>query len=186
MGRVPARQLRLDIRDAPRALWVETPHRQQRFEVHRATRSIMLLWAEHQDFPEVQVHVGPRWDDFAPGLVPVIDAAVSKVAALRGDGRRLRVCNAVLARLPPGARIPPHADTARFFGAAHRLHVPLYTNPAVEFRVDGAPVPMPTSHLIEINNRLVHEVLNRSSEDRDHLIVDLLPEGAGDGVEGDR
>jgi len=167
LGRVPARALRLWTRDLPDAAWDETPVRQERYEVHAATRSVLLLWSERAAFPHLDVHAGPRLAEASAALVPVLEAVARRCPGV--------VVNAVLAELPVGALIPKHVDTAPFFAAARRLHVPLLLPSGAALLVDGAPVPLRASHLVEIDNRRPHAAVNRGVTPRVHLIIDVLP-----------
>ncbi len=168
LGRVPVRGLRLWARDAPEAVWAEDALRQERFRVHAQTQSVILCWTDHADFPVLHTRPWPRWAAFGPALAPVL------ARARAATGAAGRLCTAMLARLPAGARIPRHVDVAPFFGAARRFHVPLVTAPGVRFEVDGAAVPMPAAHLIELDNRRPHGVDNESDRPRVHLIFDIL------------
>lgn len=58
---------------------------------------------------------------------------------------------------------------------AHRIHVPLLTNPDVIFLVGGKQVTMDVGNGYEINNQLVHRVHNGGDEDRIHFIFDYVP-----------
>lgn len=171
LGRVPARALRLAVRDREPELWLGPPTRESWFRVHAQTRSALLLWAQHRDFPQVTLSQGPLLPQFEPALRPILRAFEALYP-------RCGLANLILAMLPPGGTIPAHTDHSPFFAAAHRLHVPLFTNDDVTFTVDGAAVRMEASHLYEIDNRRTHAVHNGGGEPRVHLIADLLPLGA--------
>jgi len=78
-----------------------------------------------------------------------------------------------LMRLHAGAEIAEHRD----HGVGHesgevRLHVPITTNPGVEFLVNHESVPMQPGELWYINADLPHSVANRGESDRIHLLID--------------
>jgi aspartyl/asparaginyl beta-hydroxylase (cupin superfamily) len=83
------------------------------------------------------------------------------------------VMSARLLNLRAGAEIKPHRDVELAFehGSA-RLHVPLVTNPGVEFVIDGEPLAMEAGSCWYINANLTHRVANRGDTDRIHLVVD--------------
>ena len=83
--------------------------------------------------------------------------------------------SARLLKLRPGAEIKPHRDIelASEYGEA-RLHVPIVTNPFVEFTVDDMRVPMEAGTCWYVNANLTHRVLNRGDGDRIHLVVDCV------------
>lgn len=168
LGRVPVRALRLWARDADEAVWMEDTLRQDSFRVHARTQSLILLWTKHHDYPRLYRRPWPRWEELRPLVAPVVAHARATTGA-QGP-----LCTTMLARLMPGETIPAHTDSAAFFAAARRFHVPLLTNPDVSFLVDGETVPMPASHLIEIDNRRAHMVVNNGQSPRVHLIFDIV------------
>jgi len=80
-----------------------------------------------------------------------------------------------LMRLKAGAEIKPHRDQGlgMEFGEA-RLHVPVFTSDAVSFVVDNQLIPMNAGELWYFNADQIHEVYNRSSEDRINLVIDCV------------
>jgi len=87
-----------------------------------------------------------------------------------------------LLRLLPGSMIREHRDyDLRFEDGAARLHVPLTTNPAVEFYVDQHRVIMAAGECWYLNLSLPHRVANRGDTARVHLVIDCE---AGDWLRG--
>jgi mannose-6-phosphate isomerase-like protein (cupin superfamily) len=78
-----------------------------------------------------------------------------------------------LMKLQAGARILRHRDKELSFehGEA-RLHIPLQTNPDVNFILDGERLPMQTGECWYINANLYHSVENKGETDRIHLVID--------------
>ena len=94
-----------------------------------------------------------------------------------------------LMRLTPGSIIKPHRDhdLAAEWGAA-RIHVPITTNPDVEFLLNGTPLTMRPGEAWYLRLADEHAVANRGTTDRVHLVIDciaddwlaaMLREGAG-------
>jgi aspartyl/asparaginyl beta-hydroxylase len=76
-------------------------------------------------------------------------------------------------RLAPGSVIREHRDDdLRFENGEARLHIPLITNPRVEFFVDGQRVIMEPGECWYLNLSLPHRVQNRGAQQRIHLVVD--------------
>jgi mannose-6-phosphate isomerase-like protein (cupin superfamily) len=76
-------------------------------------------------------------------------------------------------RLAPGSVIREHRDDdLRFEDGEARLHIPLITNPGVEFFVDGQRVIMEPGECWYLNLSLPHRVQNRGAQQRIHLVVD--------------
>ena len=169
LGRVRIAPLLDALCDLTDADWTADPFRQRTFEVHRATRSIRLVWSSHSDLPRLETRVLPPFAHFEAVLAPIFRAASARL------GIELGIVSAMFAKLPAGTEIPQHVDVAELFGAAHRLHVPLVTHPDVQFVVDGERLPLKRGSLYEINNRRRHGVVNTSPIDRIHLVFDALP-----------
>lgn len=85
------------------------------------------------------------------------------------------VLAARLLRLAPGAAIRPHRDAELAYEKGEaRLHVPIVSNPGVEFVIDGERVDMPPGTCWYINANLPHHVANRGADARIHLVVDCI------------
>jgi len=81
----------------------------------------------------------------------------------------------LLARLPGGALIPPHADLGPYFERTLRIHVPVISHPRVWMMCDGLSYVMAPGEVWALNNTLKHAVWNaHPSQARTHLICDVL------------
>lgn len=80
-----------------------------------------------------------------------------------------------LMRLTPGSVIKPHYDhdLAAEHGVA-RIHIPITTNPDVEFLLNGTPVKMAPGEAWYLRLMDTHSVANRGATDRVHLVIDAL------------
>ena len=155
------------------AAWNENVQRQTDYEVHEQTRSIVLLFAEVSHWPELEVSKQPGWDRLAKAAVPVMHEIIGKFYPPGGT-----IIRAMAAKLLAGGRILPHRDTHPSFGAGHRIHVPIVTNPRVRFMIDGRPYQLEVGQAYEINNQKVHSVMNKGDVDRINFIFDYLPPDA--------
>jgi hypothetical protein len=97
-----------------------------------------------------------------------------------------------LMRLAAGALIKEHEDyDPDAENGSARLHVPVTTNPGVEFLLNRRPVAMAAGSVWYLRLADPHSVANRGSGDRVHLVIDLrvndwladlLEEGAAAGA----
>jgi aspartyl/asparaginyl beta-hydroxylase (cupin superfamily) len=55
-----------------------------------------------------------------------------------------------------------------------RLHIPVFTNPQVEFLLDDKRVEMQAGETWYLNVNFYHSVNNQSSQDRIHLVIDCV------------
>jgi hypothetical protein len=83
-----------------------------------------------------------------------------------------------LLRLGPGARIREHRDYKLGYDDGEvRLHVPVTTNPGVEFRLQGRCVGMAPGEAWYLDLNLPHSVTNEGADARVHLVVDCEVNG---------
>jgi hypothetical protein len=149
--------------------WWDSDVRHNLYRNHATTRCIRLRHVTDYNFNDIQLINFP---ELASTFKPEIDEVLSVLSA------SYEYCDftAMILLLPSGARIEPHVDQGRWFRLAHRIHVPLVTNPDVEFRVGTERVNMKVGKAYEIDNaNKIHAVVNNGSRDRVHLVIDLLP-----------
>lgn len=83
--------------------------------------------------------------------------------------------SARLLRLGAAAKIREHRDYKMSYedGIA-RVHVPVLTNPQVEFFLDKKPIKMNEGEVWYLNLNLPHSVINHGAEVRVHLVLDCV------------
>jgi hypothetical protein len=78
-----------------------------------------------------------------------------------------------LLRLEVGAEIKPHRDhELGYEDGQFRLHIPIVTNPDIEFILDGERLMMLPGECWYTNVNFIHSVANRGTIDRVHLVID--------------
>lgn len=78
-----------------------------------------------------------------------------------------------LLQLAVGAEIKPHSDHCLGYeDGSFRLHIPIITNPDVEFILDGKRLIMNEGECWYIDANFTHSVANRGNQDRIHLVID--------------
>lgn len=83
-----------------------------------------------------------------------------------------------LMRLGTGSMIKEHRDLDLCAEEGMvRLHVPIRTNPAVDFRLNGSPVVMRPGECWYLRLSDPHSVANRGDAPRVHLVIDAPFEG---------
>ena len=79
-----------------------------------------------------------------------------------------------LMRLAPGSEIKEHTDhDLRFEDGRVRIHIPILTNPDVEFYLNGIRVILAAGSCWYLRLSDPHRVTNRGTTDRVHLVVDM-------------
>jgi hypothetical protein len=98
---------------------------------------------------------------------PALAAALGAVAC---PIRSVRVL-----RLAAGAVIREHRDAGlRYEEGEARLHIPIVTNAAVDFVLDGDRHVMEAGECWYVNVDLPHRVNNRGNSERIHLVIDCV------------
>jgi hypothetical protein len=152
------------------AAWNEQQYRQQEFDVHRQTESIVLVFVNLEVWPTIEICKEPGWDRLAEVAVPVMHSIIQQHYPPGGA-----IIRAMAAKLLAGGKITPHTDTHPSFHRGHRIHVPITTNPRVRFMIDGRPHQLQVGRAYEINNQMNHSVMNKGDEDRITFIFDYVP-----------
>ena len=83
-----------------------------------------------------------------------------------------------LMRLAPGASVAEHSDTHYFWRNHFRIHIPIVTDPSVEFHCGSEVVHMAAGESWTFDNWLSHAVHNRSGRERIHLVIDTVGSAA--------
>ena len=168
-GEYDVEPLRAAILGQDDGAWSESSQRQDDYEVHNQTESIVMLFAS-LTWPEVDVSRESGWDRIHETAQPLMDRIINDHYEPGGV-----VLRAVAAKLKAGKSISPHFDSLPSFKYGHRIHVPITTNRSVRFMIDGRPFRFEVGHVYEINNRKVHSVINAGKEDRITFIFDYVP-----------
>lgn len=177
LGKVECQQLTDKVMSLKEEAWRADARRQRDYDVHAQTQSIVLLFCD--GWPQVTVSRGSGWDLLAAEAEPVMGQVLRKHYAAGG-----KILRAMVTRLGPGCRIARHKDSHPSFAVAHRIHVPLVTNPDVEFIVGPEHVPPRAHYAFELNNLMFHQVTNHGSSARIHFIFDYAPPAAREPTPG--
>ncbi|QIK78151.1 aspartyl/asparaginyl beta-hydroxylase domain-containing protein [Sphingomonas piscis] len=80
--------------------------------------------------------------------------------------------------LEAGATVPHHVDVHYYWRTHLRIHVPIVTNPGVEFTCDGTTVHMAAGECWLLDSFFPHSVENRGEDLRIHLVLDTVGSSA--------
>jgi hypothetical protein len=150
--------------------WREELHRQKSYDVHQQTESIVMVFTELDDWPDITIKKEPGWDRLVDVAVPVMHDIIGRFYPPGGT-----IIRAMAAKLLAGGKIASHRDAHPSFHFGHRIHVPITTNPRVRFMIDGRPYRFQVGQAYEINNQKTHGVMNKGTEDRITFIFDYVP-----------
>jgi hypothetical protein len=168
-GEVDTTTLRDAILDQDDLAWEEDDQRQDDYDVHSQTKSIVMLFAS-LTWPQVTITREKGWDRIADVANPIMAEIIERFYSPGGT-----IIRAVAAKLAAGGSITPHIDSLKSFRHGHRIHIPVTTNKLVRFMIDGQPYRFEIGNVYEINNQKTHSVINAGKEDRINFIFDYIP-----------
>ncbi len=118
-------------------------------------------------------HNGENNDDFSGRMLPT--AHLHKGHYLQ---QVMASFNEVMARsrlmkLSAGAQVSPHIDFNYHWYNRVRIHIPVITNPEVIFHCGDEHIHMQAGECWIFDSWREHKVLNNSTEDRVHLVIDV-------------
>ena len=170
LGPVDSESLRDIILSLDDETWRENLTRQEEFEVHRSTESVVMYFVDLDQWPDVEVTKEPGFKYLSELALPLMNDIISRCYQPGGT-----VIRAMAAKLLAGQKITRHWDKHPSFHCGHRIHIPITTNPRVRFMIDGQPYRFKVGEAYEINNQLHHSVMNKGNEDRITFIFDYVP-----------
>lgn len=147
--------------------WDAWNYRQNSYSSHSKTKTYPLSWVDGFDGTDflsiiIKNKFSKIWDILSPELIKL-------EKYYKG-----RCTNVMFVKLLPGEKINPHVDKSHLLHF-YRCHLPIVTNNDIFFYIDGHQYKLREGIFYKINNFLMHSVENNSTEDRIHLIVDILP-----------
>lgn len=169
LGEIDMQALRERILAQDPAAWAEQAIRQQTYEVHRDTESIVMLFCD-ESWPEGDIYRESGWERLADVAMPVIEHIIDTYYEPGGI-----VLRAMAAKLKSQGRIPPHRDSLSSFHIGHRIHVPITSSASVRFTISGKPFRFEVGYAYELNNQKLHSVMNLGNDDRISFIFDYVP-----------
>jgi hypothetical protein len=170
LGAVDVAELRDAILGLDAESWLENVQRQQEYEVHKSTQSVVMVFTDGSGWPDIEVTKEVGWDRLAHAAVPLMHQIIADKYAPGGT-----IIRAMAAKLLAGSVISPHTDQHPSFHYGHRIHIPITTNSRVRFMIDGRPYRFTVGNAYELNNQKNHSVMNKGAEDRITFIFDYVP-----------
>ena len=155
--RFDADALEREVRALPPSAWV--PHATG-FPGNEAVR-LVTVGGQPTDAFE-----GPMRPTEYLGSCPYIMEVMAELGGVWGRSR--------LMGLGVGAEVPEHVDSHYHWRTHLRIHVPVITNPQVEFTCGGETIHMAPGECWVFDSFRWHEVHNRGPERRVHLVLDTV------------
>jgi hypothetical protein len=155
-----AERLASEANALPASAWTAHP---QGFPGNSAVR---LISAGGKPTDVMEGAMGPTPHLFA---CPYVMQIMESIGSVWGRSR--------LMGLAPGAQVPVHIDSHYYWRTHIRIHIPVITNPNVSFACGGETVNMAAGECWVFDSFQKHEVHNRGSDTRVHLVIDTVGGG---------
>jgi len=155
--RFDAETLEAEVRSLPPSAWV--PHATG-FPGNEAVR-LVTVGGQPTDAFEGPMRPTPNLT-----ACPYIQQVMAELGGVWGRSR--------LMGLGAGAEVPEHVDSHYHWRTHLRIHVPVITNPKVEFTCGGETIHMAPGECWVFDSFRWHEVHNRGEERRVHLVLDTV------------
>jgi hypothetical protein len=168
LGSFDIPELKKKVLALTEADWNASTWRQERFEVHKDTQTIALIFDMDYRHENPTKHEMYFELDCERLLAPF---AKTIADSFTGSGYIVR---AILIRLKPGGVIDKHVDAGPSLTTGRRIHVPIVSNDRCVFAVGGDAINMGEGEMWEINNTRIHSVWNAGDEGRVHLVIDWV------------
>jgi len=148
----------------------ETKERENNFDCFHHTQHIIFRFPNKMTH-RTEVHDNPIWWIWKPILLPILEQAVVPFGYKNGMFKAV-----MLAKLKAGHGIDKHRDGLAKDFFLHKIHIPIETNPFVDFYIKPNTYHLKEGIAYEVNNLLPHSVVNKGQTDRIHLIFEYVDE----------
>ena len=91
------------------------------------------------------------------------------MALVKGE----RLGRVMINKIAAGGRIYPHEDTPEHTDYYTRFHIVLQSSAGCILKAGDEQLEMRTGDVFWFNNKLTHEVINNSGQDRISMVVDI-------------
>ena len=149
--------------------WYYNTSRQEDYDPHKFTTSYFIYEHSNDWIPGEPYNTKLVCEDLE--FVEIISPIIKKLETIY-DGK---VGKTLFINLAAGKEVIEHKDAGDYLGMARRIHIPIITNQDVDFMINNETINMKYGECWEINNNRNHYVNNRSTQDRVHLLIDILP-----------
>jgi hypothetical protein len=151
--------------------WNEWDHRQNTFKEHCTTKTIRFRWFNLDS----TIYKVEDSEDFP--IYKKLESILEIFFNFIEREYQGKICRVIMTRQDPNSTIPEHRDSGFSLTYTHRIHVPIFTNPSISFHCGVDNMNMEVGSAYEINNQLIHKVVNGGATDfKIHLIVDVIEE----------
>jgi len=153
----------------PNSYWLRQDRAKQNdYPVFHSTQHIIMRFTEPNGSPR-RHNSYLSWKLFSPAVLPLMNQVSNRL-----DIKNPVYSKAMLARLKPHSVIEPHIDRGSSYEFVHKIHIPLISQPDVEFIVEDKVFFLQPGYAYEVNNLKKHGVSNPTNINRVHFIFEVF------------
>jgi hypothetical protein len=170
VGNCNIKQIVDTLNNASDEIWLEHKFRQTTFSAHKYTNTIEFMWDAGSLY---NGSIGKIHDTnyLKFNILEFLESIKLLYEKSYGNGHFIRV---MLVKMLANSHIVPHRDYGTSLTYCKRTHIPIITNKNVIFTVNDENKHMKAGEIWEIDNTVIHSVINNSNYDRIHLIIDYV------------
>ena len=151
------------------------------YPVHQHSQTISLIF--DKDFRHQNPTVYTRFEQFKDSLAPALQQVADyfnqmpitkETKATHGEGFFVRL---IIVRLRDDGIVHPHGGGGFSLMHSHRIHMPVFVEGEVLFKIGPDCRTLQAGTIWEINSKCVHAVKNLSGKPRIHVIADWVNPG---------
>ncbi len=167
LGVVDITPLEAILSQLTESVWCEEDSRKpNKFACFHSTRHVIFRFCDFQDVRIFESR--PAWKIWSQPLLSVMNQAI---AGYSFDNPVYP--KAMFASLSASRRIDSHIDGGKSARCAHKIHIPVCTEPDAILTVNGVKYHLQPGYAYEVNNRLVHGAFNGGTHNRIHFIFEV-------------
>jgi hypothetical protein len=156
----------IDILKNKPELWNLDKTRQTLYEEHKETESIILIFTNNTYPYERKIN---------KELIGVFKPFLNELISILNEHFKYSqpvIVKLIFAKLKAGGKIKPHIDNGFILQVPNRIHIPIIPNDDVIFTINKKQKQFKKGNMYNFNNTMEHSVINNSSTDRVHCIID--------------
>jgi len=151
-------------------LWNKIKYRQNQFEVHKNTESIICIWSGSKNKIKQIIKHQNNYNLFETFINKII-IILKKHFNWTND---VIIYKAMFAKLKPNSRIKKHTDGGVLLKIPQRIHIPIYTEEhLIDTEINNITYHLKEGTIYNFNNTVPHRVINNSLKDRINFIIDV-------------
>ena len=161
-------------------LWKSMTYRQDKYKPHKNTESIICIWSGSKNNIKQIIKHEPNYNLFETFIKNIIN----KLKFHFNWKKDIFIYKAMFAKLKANKRITKHTDGGPLLRIPQRIHIPIFSeHNLIDVDINNITYHLKEGTIYNFNNTKPHRVINNSSKDRIHFIIDVSEIGTLPNIE---